>query len=148
METLSPKTSEKKTWIIRKAFTLAICTALALGNMSCGHKTEKDVMEQEKKVETLSFQISHYINARKGFVERYNTLLKQPKTPANNAQINKSLSQLYDAISEYDEKIEDLAKDKIDAEVDLNEYIAEVGSWALPNHPIDPDKWDFLLTIQ
>ena len=118
METLSPKTSEKR-WIIRKAFTLALCGALALGNASCGHKTEKDVMEQQMKVEALSFQISHYISARKWFVEKYNTLLKYPKT-----------------------------EDKLDAEVDLNDYIAEAWSGILPNNPIDPNKWDFLLAIQ
>jgi len=147
METLSPKTSEKR-WIIWKAFTLALCGALALGNASCGHKTEKDVMEQQMKVEALSFQISHYISARKWFVEKYNTLLKYPKTEANKAQIYESLSQLYEVISEYDEKIADLAEDKIDAEVDLNDYIAEAWSGILPSNPIDPNKWDFLLAIQ
>jgi flagellar hook-associated protein FlgK len=105
-------------------------------------------MEQERKVESLSSQISDCINSRKWFVEKYNTLLKYPKTKENKAKIYKSLSQLYDAITEYDEKIEDLAKDKIDAEVKLNEYISEVWSVSLPNNPIDPDKWDFLLTIQ
>jgi flagellar hook-associated protein FlgK len=85
-------------------------------------------MEQEKKVEDLSFQISHYINARKQFVEKYNTLLKYPKTKANKNAINESLLQLYEVITDYDEKIEDLAKDKINAEVDLNDYIADLGS--------------------
>lgn len=148
METLSPKTPENKSWIWKKAFTLALCGALAFWSVSCGHKTEKDVMEQQKKVETLSFQISHYINARKWFVEKYNTLLKYPKTEANKAQIYESLSQLYDIIAEYDEKIADLAEDKLDAEVDLNDYIAEAGSRVLPGNPIDPNKWDFLLAIQ
>jgi hypothetical protein len=54
--------------------------------------------------------------------------LKYPKTEANKAQIYESLSQLYDIIAEYDEKIADLAEDKLDAEVDLNDYIAEAGS--------------------
>ena len=148
METLSAKTPEKKSWILEKALTLALCGTLTLWNMSCGHKTEKDVMEQQKKVETLSFQISHYINARKWFVEKYNTLLKYPKTEANKAQIYESLSQLYEIIAEYDEKIADLAEDKLDAEVDLNDYIAEAGSRILPSNPIDPNKRDFLLTIQ
>lgn len=147
METLSPKTSEKR-WLIWKAFTLALCGALTFGSASCGHKTEKDVMEQERKVESLSSQISDCINSRKWFVKKYNTLLKYPKTKANKAKIYESLSQLYDAITECDEKIEDLAKDKIDAEVKLNDYISEVWSLSLPNNPIDPDKWDFLLTIQ
>ena len=147
METLSQRTSEKK-WIIWKAFTVALCGVLAFGSASCGHKTEKDVMEQQKKVETLSFQISHYISARKWFVEKYNTLLKYPKTEANKAQIYESLSQLYDVISEYDEKIADLAEDKLDAEVDLNDYIANLGTDILPSNPIDPNKWDFLLAIK
>ena len=147
MERLSPKTSEKR-WIIWKAFTLALCGTLTFGGASCGHKTEKDIMEQQKKVETLSFQISHYITARKWFVEKYNTLLRYPKTETNKAQIYESLSQLYDVISEYDEKIADLAEDKLDAEVDLNDYIANLGTDILPNNPIDPNKWDFLLAIK
>jgi predicted DNA-binding protein YlxM (UPF0122 family) len=105
-------------------------------------------MEQERKVETLSSQISDCIKARKWFVEKYNTLLKYPKTEANKAQIYESLSQLYDVIIYYDEKLEDLAEDRIDAEKDLNEYISDLGSWNLPNNPIDPNRWDFLLAIQ
>ena len=138
----------KRSGFMWKALTIALCGALTFGNISCWKTTEKDVMEQEKKVEDLSFQISHYINARKQFVEKYNTLLKYPKTKANKNAINESLLQLYEVITDYDEKIEDLAKDKINAEVDLNDYIADLGSWVLPSNPIDPDKWDFLLTIQ
>lgn len=148
MERLSQNTLENKNWIWKKALTLALCGVLAFGSASCGHKTEKDVMEQQKKVETLSFQISHYINARKWFVEKYNTLLKYPKTESNKVQIYESLSQLYDIIAEYDEKISDLAEDKLDAEVDLNDYVAEAGSRILPGNPIDPNRWDFLLIIQ
>ena len=147
METLSQQATERR-WITWKALTFALCWVLSLSSMSCGNKTEKDVMEQEKKVENLSFQISHYINARKWFVEKYNTLLSYPKTDANKSRINKSLSQLYDVIVEYDKKIEDLAEDKIDAEIDLNEYIANLGTNTLPNSPIDPNVWDFLLATQ
>ena len=147
METLSPKTSQKRNWIW-KAFTLALCGALALGSASCGHKTEKDVMEQEKKVETLSFQISHYINARKDLVTKYNTLLAYPKTKTNKNEINKSLIQIWEQINKYDEKIADLAEDKLDAEIDLNDYIANLEVNTSPDKPIDPNKRDFLLAIQ
>jgi hypothetical protein len=147
METLSTKTSEKRS-LAWRIFTLALCGALAIGNVSCGHKTEKDILEQENKIENINFQISHYISARKWFVEKYNKLLKYPKNESNKIRINESLSQLYDAITNYDEKLEDLAEDRIDAEKDLNEYISDLGSWNLPNKPLDPNRWDFLLTIK
>lgn len=144
----SIKETPKKSGLMWKTLTFALWVALSFSNMSCWKTTERDVMKQEKKVESLSLQISQYIKARKGFVKKYNDLLWYPKTEANKNAINESLLQLYEAITKYDEKIKDLAEDKIDAEVDLNKYRVDLGSWALPDNPIDPDKWDFLLTIQ
>lgn len=142
-----PNYEWQKRWLSQKFISLALCAAMAIGNSSCRSTTEKDVLDQENKIENIDFQISHYISARKNFVEKYNNLLKQPRTESNKALINESLWQLYKAIKKYDEKIEDLAEDRIDAEVDLNEYIADLGTSTLPSKPIDPNKWDFLLTI-
>lgn len=138
----------QKKWIWQKAINLALFTMISFGTASCRSTTEKDVMDQQNKIENIDFQISHYITARKDFVEKYNKLLAYPKTEANKNRIKESLWQLYEVIRDYDEKIEDLAEDKIDAEVDLNDYIADLGTWALPNNPIDPNKWDFLLAIK
>jgi hypothetical protein len=80
-------------------------------------------MEQQKKIENLSSQISDYINARKKLAEDYNKLLKYPKSKSNKNDINRSLAQIYEKISEYDEKLEDLAEDKLEAIDKLNEYI-------------------------
>ena len=148
MEKLSTHTSEKRNKIAHKAITLALSGALILWNVSCGNITQKDIMKQEAKVENLSFQLSHYISARKDFVEKYNKLLKYPKTKSNEADINNSLSQLYEVIVDYDKKIANLAKNKINAEVDLNKDIANLWNWFSLKWPIDPDKWDFLLAIQ
>lgn len=148
METLTSSTSVRKSWFNSKMLSLALWAALTFWNISCWNTTQKDVMEKQEKVENLSFQISHYISARKGFVEKYNKLLKYPKNKTNEANINNSLSQLYEVIVDYDEKIADLAEDKIDAEVNLNEDIANLWNWFNLKWPIDPNKRDFLLTIQ
>ena len=147
MERLTSE-STRKSGLMWNVLSLALCWALSFSNISCGNKTQKDVIQQQQKLESINFQLSHYIQARKNLVVDYNKLLKYPKTNSNKNDINKSLYQMFEVITDYDEKIEDLAKDKINAEVDLNDYIADLGSWVLPNNPIDPDKWDFLLTIQ
>ena len=131
-----------------KFFTLALWWALAFGNISCGKTSQKDVVEQQKKIENISFQISHYVNARKELVTTYNKLLMYPKTNANKSDINKSLSQIYEVISEYDEKLKELAEDKIEAIDKLNEYISDLEVSFSPDKPIDPNKRDFLLTIK
>jgi chromosome segregation ATPase len=119
-----------------------------LSNISCGNATQKDVADQQKKIESISFQISHYINARKSLVTNYNELLKYPKTESNKNDINRSLAQIYEKIAEYDEKIEDLAEDKLEAIDDLNEYISDLEINYAPDKPIDPNRRDFLLTIK
>jgi hypothetical protein len=53
---------------------------------------------------------------------------------------------MYEVITNYDEKIEKLAKDKIKAENDLNSYISEAKTSFPPTKPLDPNRWDYLLT--
>ncbi len=146
MESLQTQTPKKKYWFPYKTITLAISGILAF--WSCWKATQQDVLEQQKKVESISFQIEHYIKARKQLVEDYNNLLKYPKNKSNKNDINRSLAQIYEKISEYDEKFEELADDKLEATDKLNEYIWDLEVNYAPNEPIDPDRWDFLLTIQ
>ena len=148
MEILSTKSFERKRKFVWKLSTIALCGALALWNVSCWKKTHEDVAEQQKKVESISFQISHYINSRKELVNDYNKLLRYPQTESNKSDIKRSLAQIYEVIMEYDKKIEDLAKDKIDAIDDLNSYISDAEVNFAPNEPLDPNRWDYLLTIQ
>jgi len=148
---ITTETGERKTNksnLIRNLSIFTLCWALALSNASCGKATQKDVADQQKKIESLSFQISHYINARKELVSDYNKLLQYPKTDSNKADIERSLAQIYEVISDYDEKIKDLAEDKLEAIDDLNEYISDTEVLFIPNKPIDPNRWDFLLTIK
>jgi hypothetical protein len=74
--------------------------------------------------------------------------LRYPRTETNKSDINKSLAQIYEVITNYDKKIENLAKDRIEAIDDLNSYISNVERSYTPNEPLDPNRWDFLLTIQ
>lgn len=148
---ITTETGERKTNksnLIRNLSIFTLYWALALSNASCGKATQKDVADQQKKIESLSFQISHYINARKELVSDYNKLLQYPKTDSNKADIERSLAQIYEVISDYDEKIKDLAEDKLEAIDDLNEYISDTEVHFIPNKPIDPNRWDFLLTIK
>jgi hypothetical protein len=87
-------------------------------------------------------RINYYIESD------YNKLLQYPKTDSNKADIERSLAQIYEVISDYDEKIKDLAEDKLEAIDDLNEYISDTEVHFIPNKPIDPNRWDFLLTIK
>jgi len=148
MEKITTVETPRKSGLIWKTLTFALWVALSFSNISCWNTTQKDVMEQQKKIENLSSQISDYINARKKLAEDYNKLLKYPKSKSNKNDINRSLAQIYEKISEYDEKLEDLAEDKLEAIDKLNEYIWNLEINYAPNEPIDPDRWDFLLTIQ
>lgn len=145
IEISADTTNTKKSWILLKALTLALCWTLTFGNISCGGPSPKDVMKQEQKMERINFQIANYIKARKKLVEDYNSLLAYPVTESNKWDIKLSLSGIYETIVEYDEKIQDLSEDRLDAEKDLNYYTAEVESAYTPNTPIDPNRWDFLL---
>ena len=148
METLSIKTSEKKNVFMWKLSMLALCGVLTFWNISCWKTTQEDVNKQQEKVEGISFQISHYINARKELVEDYNKLLRYPRTESNKYDINRSLAQMHEVIMEYDKKIENSAKERIDAIDDLNSYISDVEINFAPNEQLDPNRWDYLLTIQ
>ena len=145
--TTSKQSTTPKSTIARKIWTLAVCWALTFSNISCGNPTQKDIMKQENKVENISFQVSHYINARKNYVKKYNTLYRYPKTPKNEADIRRSMQQLYEAISDYDKKIEKLAGQKIKEQNKLNEQIWRLGTWGIPTWPIDANRRDFLLAI-
>ena len=148
MENFTTTRTNKKSGFIPKTLSLTLCWILTLSNMSCGKATQKDVADQQKKIESLSFQISHYINARKELVSDYNKLLQYPKTDSNKADVERSLAQIYEVISDYDEKIKDLAEDKLEAIDDLNKYTSNMEVNFFPNKPIDPNRWDFLLTIK
>lgn len=148
MEKITTTQMPRKSEVMWKALKLLLCGALTFSSISCGKTTQKDVANQEKKIESISFQISHYINARKWLVANYNNLLKYPKTESNKADINRSLAQIYEKITEYDEKLQDLAEDKLEAIDDLNGYISDLEVSFSPNQPIDPNRWDFLLTLK
>jgi len=138
----------QKSRLILKTLSCVLCWTMALSNISCGKATQKDVENQQSKIESISFQISHYINARKELVADYNKLLRYPKTDSNKADINRSLAQIYRVISDYDEKIKDLAEDKLEAIDKLNEYTSNLEVSFSPSEPIDPNRWDFLLTLK
>ncbi len=138
-------TTTKKSGRLWKALALSLCTALTLGNISCGKTTAKDVMRQEQKMEEINHQIANYIKARKKLAEDYNSLLAYPVSESNKRDIKLSLSVIYETIVEYDEKIQELSEDRLDAERVLNDYTAEVEGVYAPNTPIDPNRRDFLL---
>lgn len=133
---------------VRNLITSAVLAGiLGLWASSCWKTTPKDVNDQKHKVELLSMNISHYINARKKLVNDYNTILAYPRTQSNEYEIDNHLCLLEEQIYEYDKKIKDLVEDKLDAEVTLNEKIEDRGT-AWVHSTIDPNKWDYLLTIQ
>lgn len=121
-----------------------LASVLSLWISSCWEITQKDIKEQKDKVELLSLNISHYIDARKKLADEYNTIYNYPRTETNQYEINNHLQLLARQIQEYDEKIEYLIGEKINAENDLTikkEY--EWAAWILA--PVDPDIRDYLL---
>jgi hypothetical protein len=125
----------------------ALVWLLGLWAASCWKTTSKDINDSRHKVELLSINIPHYIDARKKLVNEYNNILAYPRTEANEFEIDNHLSLLEEQIYEYDEKIRKLVEEKVDAEATLNKKIGD--RWTMWVHPtIDPDKWDYLLTIQ
>ena len=148
MEKITTVETPRKSGLIWKTLTFALWVALSFSNISCWNTTQKDIMEQQKKLETIDRNISHYIEARKNLVADYNKLLKYPKTESNKSDISRSLAQIYEVIYDYDEKIQELAEDKLEAMDDLNKYISDLEASFAPNKPIDPNRWDFLLTIK
>ena len=146
METLNNTLPSKKTSSTSKAIKFALLLAISTCLYSCGKTTERDVLDQQKEIERIDFQISNYINARKELATKYNKLLAYPQTPANSADIKKSLMQIHETIVEYDEKIAELSEERIEAIQDLNEYVSDLETWIAPTDPIDPNRWDFLLS--
>lgn len=121
--------------------------ALNLWFWSCWKTTQKDISEQRQKIEILSFNIVNCINARKEVVNQYNSMLDYPATESNKYEIDNHLCLLEEQIHEYDEKIKDFVEEKIDAEADLSEKIEDRWTMWVHTH-IDPNKWDYLLTVQ
>ena len=109
----------------------------------------KDVIKETQKFEIVKNDIRWYINSRKEFVRKFNTLLAYPATPQNQSDINNTLRQLYDTITKYDDLIKKLWKEKLDTEAKLNKYITESATTGglMPSTPISEDRWDFLLLI-
>lgn len=148
MELLTTTQTSKKSGIVWKTLTLALCGALTFGNISCGKTTWKDVADKQEIIESLSSDISYLIWERKKVVEDYNKLLAYPRSSENEKDIKKSLNQMYEVIVKYDEDIADLLEDRIDAIGDLRECIPDAGGNFAPNTPADPAKWDFFFTIK
>ena len=118
-----------------------------LGSSSCWKTTQKDINNQKQKIELLSFNIENCINARKKLVNEHNAILAYPKTESNKYEIDNHLYLLEEQIADYDKKIKNFIEEKINAEVDLSKKIEN--RWSVWIHSsIDPNKRDYLLTIQ
>ncbi len=138
------ETTLKKSDLIWKIFTLALCWALTLWNVSCGKATQEDIFKQEKKIETISFKISQYKKAYIELWNKYNELFKYPKTEDNKNDINRSLAQMYEKIQEYDEELRKLDGDKIRAIDKLNKLKADAEVNYAPNDTINTHRRDHL----
>lgn len=131
----------------RNFITTALLSSVLLWAASCWKATSKDIIDQKEKIELLAYNTEHYVNARKEVVNKYNTILSYPRTDANKYEIDNHLYLLEKEIEDYDEKIENLVKDKIDAERTLNKKVES--RWTTWIHtPLDPNKRDYLLAIQ
>lgn len=143
METLKNYTLWEtiKKWLV----TTGLASTLLFWTASCGKTTPEDVNQQRQNVEIISHQINSYIDARKDAVEKYNRLYKYPKKESNRYSIEKVKADLYKSILSYNEKIEDLASDKIKAEEKVSEKMANCIDFDMNTWPLDPNKYDFLL---
>lgn len=149
-ESAKSLSSQKRNPFWKALITLALCGTLVWAwTTSCGRATEKDVIREAQKFEIVKNDLRWYIDSRKEFVRKFNTLLAYPATPQNQADINNTLRQLYDTITKYDDLIRKLWKEKLDTEAKLNRYIIESATTGelMPSTPISENRWDFLLWI-
>lgn len=122
--------------------------ALALTLWACCSPSEKSIIQQREKVESISYELKSLIQARKWFVRKYNSLLDIQTNQQNQVDIEKTKKQLRIVISEYDEKIEKLSSNKIKAENKLNKDIAKQPVWIwLSSEPIKENRRDYLLVL-
>ena len=144
MERIITTETPRKSGLVSKSLVaLSLCGALTLS--SCWGTTEKDVLKQQEEVERVNFQISSFIEARKKLVKDYNKLLNYPKTESNKWDINRSLAGMRSTIMEYDEKIWELAEDRLEAIDNLNRDISDLDVAVSFDTPLDENRRDFLL---
>jgi len=143
MEKITNIEFPRKSWFTTRALILALWGALSF--TSCDSATGNDVLDKQQELERIEFQLSSNIESRKELGEKYNKLLKYPRTKSNEWDIDRSLSGIYQAIVELDEKIQTLEEDRLNAEKQLNECKSNAQTFYAPNKPIALDKWDHLL---
>ena len=136
MESLRNYVSKAEELLKRSLMTVSLASVLTFSATSCG---------ESKSSNEIGYQIRSYITSRKDAVEKYNKLYAYPQNETNKSSIEKVKADLYDEILSYDEKIEDLAHEKIKAETRENENAAEHMSYNRNTGPLDPNKYDFLL---
>ncbi len=141
--------NEKKTSHINRWKNLLAASAIALTLASCNTTSSGEKIARDKeKIEIVSNQLSYLIEARKDLVRKYNILLERSKREPENIALEKSKSQVFDAIKQYNRDIEKLGKRHINATKRLDKDILKSKDGKInPDQPIDEWTYDYLLDI-
>lgn len=131
-----------------KKLVTAGAIILTLGSAACGTPNAEDIARDREKIEVISNQLSYLIEARKSLVKKYNELLDRSQREPDNIELEKSKSQVFDAIKDYDKQINKLSKQYIKKTKQLDSDIVDAQNGNLnPKQPIDENKYDYLLNM-
>ena len=131
-----------------KKFVTAGAIVVTLGAAACATPNAEDIARDREKIEVISNQLSYLIEARKDLARKYNELLDRSQHEPDNIELEKSKSQVFDAIKDYDKEINKLSKQYIKKTKQLDSDIVDAQNGNLnPKQPIDENKYDYLLNM-
>jgi len=128
--------------------TLIIAALFEFWSPACTTPTGEDIARDKEKIEIISNQLSYLIESRKVLVRKYNELLERSQAEPENFALERSKSQVFDAIKDYNRRIEKLGKKYIKKTKKLdNDVLKSQDGRMNPKEPIDENTYDYLLSI-
>ena len=128
--------------------TLIIAALFEFWSPACTTPTGEDIARDKEKIEIISNQLSYLIESRKVLVRKYNELLERFQAEPENFALERSKSQVFDAIKDYNRRIEKLGKKYIKKTKKLdNDILKSQDGRMNPKEPIDENTYDYLLSI-
>lgn len=142
------RANKRKNVVVTGSLFVALW-ASTLWTTSCNTTPSSERIAKDKwDIEMVSNQLSYLIEARKNLVRKYNDLLLKSQADPDNLALERSKSQVYDLIKDYNKDIERLGKKYIKKTKKLdNDVLKSQNANINPNQPIDENTYDYLLSM-